>query len=77
MRELKPPKSPLRQALEAYMFLGGIGFYLVAVLGICVFLGHLADEFFALGSTGKMAGIFAGFPVAIYSAYRKIKEKRL
>ena len=77
MNDAKPPKSPLRQALEAYAFLGGLGFYLAAVLGVCIFLGHLADKTFALDSMGKMSGILIGFPVAIFSIYRKIRRNRI
>ena len=34
----------LRQAVKAFSVLGGIGIYLVVFVGICVFLGNLADE---------------------------------
>ena len=72
----KKKKEPgaVRQALNAYLFLSGIGIYFCVVLGICIYLGHLADEHFALGSKGKIIGILVGFPLAVYSIYRRIKE---
>ena len=75
MTEREKPKSPLRLALEAYAFLGGLGFYMAAVLAVCIFLGHLADKYLTGGNMGKMAGILLGFPIAIYSVYRKLKQK--
>lgn len=74
MNDEQKPKSSLRQALEAYAFLTGLGFYIAAVLGVCIFLGHLTDEVFALDPTGKLAGILLGFPVAIYTVYRKMRK---
>ena len=64
----------LRQALQAVSFLGSIGLYFCIVVGICVFLGHLADLYLGLGHYGKLAGILAGFPIAIYSVYKRMKE---
>ena len=65
----------LRQALRAFSFLGGIGIYFVVVVGICVFCGSWIDERFGTGHYGRLAGIFLGFPIAIYSVYRKIKAE--
>ena len=71
----KPQKyEGLRQALQAFSFLGSIGIYFCIVVGICVFFGHLADEYFGLGHYGKLIGILTGFPVAIYSVYRRMRE---
>ena len=63
----------LRQAVQAFSILGGIGFYLVAVIGICIFLGNKADECFNIGPYGKVIGILLGFPIGIYSIYKKIR----
>ena len=46
--------------------LGGMGIYLAAVILICIYLGA--------GGAGKMAGILLGFPIAVYSIYRQIKD---
>ena len=67
----------LRQAVKAFSFLGGVGIYLVVFVGICVFLGNLADETFALGYVGKLIGIIIGFPGAIYTLYRQLKQNKL
>ena len=54
--------------------LGGIGIYLVVFVGICVFLGNLVDENLGLGYAGKLVGILVGFPGAIYTLYRQLKQ---
>lgn len=73
-----PPRHEgWRQAWQAFSFLGGVGVYLVVVLGICVYLGSLADEYFSLGNRGKFVGILLGFPIAIYSLYRQLKNGQL
>ena len=64
----------LRQAVKAFSVLGGIGIYLVVFVGICVFLGNLADENLGLGDAGKLIGILVGFPGAIYTLYRQLKQ---
>ena len=73
--EKKPVKHEgLRQAIHAFSFLSGIGIYFVVVLGICIYLGNLADEEFGLGFYGKLTGSLLGFPVAIYCVYRSIRK---
>ena len=64
----------LRQAVKAFSVLGGIGIYLVVFVGICVFLGNLVDENLGLGYAGKLVGILVGFPSAIYTLYRQLKQ---
>lgn len=64
----------LWQAVKAFSVLSGVGIYLAAVLGVCLYLGILADEYFGTAPCGKLAGILLGFPVALYSLYRRIRE---
>jgi len=64
----------LRQALQAFSFLGGIGIYFCVVVGICVFAGNWADDHWGLGYYGKLTGILIGFPIGIYSVYKKIRS---
>ena len=74
-KENKPLKHEgLRQAWRAFSLLSGIGIYLAVVVGLCLYLGHLADEQFGLGIKGKLIGILLGFPVAFYSLYRQLKN---
>ena len=54
--------------------LGGMGIYLAAVILICIYLGGLADDYLGAGGASKMAGILLGFPIAVYSIYRQIKD---
>ena len=49
----------------------------VVFVGICVFLGNLADEKLGLGYMGKLAGILVGFPGALYTLYRQLKQGSL
>ncbi len=67
----------LRQAVKAFSVLGGIGIYLVVFVGICVFLGNLADDNLGLGYMGKLVGILIGFPGALYTLYRQLKQGNL
>ena len=52
----------------------GMGLYLAAVILICIYLCGLADDYLGAGGAGKMAGILLGFPIAVYSIYRQIKD---
>ena len=71
---MKEEPSGLRQAIKAFALLSGVGIYFVVFVGICLWLGNLADETFGLGYAGKLIGILIGFPGAIYTLYRQIKE---
>lgn len=73
----KTQHEGLRQAVKAFSVLGGIGIYLVVFVGICVFLGNLADTKLGLGYTGKLIGILIGFPGAFYTLYRQLKRGNL
>lgn len=70
----KIQREGLRQAVKAFSVLGGIGIYLVVFVGICVFLGNLADRQLGLGYAGKLTGILIGFPGAFYTLYRQLKR---
>lgn len=70
----KIQREGLRQAVKAFSVLGGIGIYLVVFVGICVFLGNLADTQLGLGYAGKLTGILIGFPGAFYTLYRQLKR---
>ena len=66
-------KGALRQALDAYLFLSGIGIFFCAVLGVCMYAGSLVDEAFSLGHKGIFSGILVGFPLALFSVYRRVR----
>lgn len=51
----------------------GIGIYVAATVAVCVWLGMKADEVFGIAPNGTIAGIFLGFPVAIYSIYYQVR----
>ena len=68
------PGDGLWQAVRAFSVLSGLGIYLVVVVGICLYLGMMADDFFGTAPYGKLSGILLGFPVAIYSLYRRLRH---
>ena len=59
---------------KAAAILSGVGIYIAAVIFICLYIGGLVDDYFALGGKGRLCGIFVGFPVAGYSLYRQLKH---
>ena len=68
-------REGLHQAVKAFAVLSGVGIYLVVFVGICLFLGDLADQFlFGDGYSGKLAGILLGFPGAFYTLFRQLKH---
>ncbi len=74
MSEEPGKNEGLRQAVRAFALLSGVGIYFVVFVGICLWLGNLVDENLGLGYAGKLVGIIIGFPGAIYTLYRQIKE---
>ena len=76
MQQPEKKHEGLRQAIRAFSVLGGIGVYFVVVVGICVFLGSLADAQLGSAPYGRLAGILLGFPVGIYSVYRQLRAER-
>lgn len=65
----------LRQAVKAFAVLSGVGIYLVVFVGICLFLGSLADTYILEGGyAGKLIGILIGFPGAFYTLFRQLKH---
>ena len=66
----KKPKS----TWETFAFVSGIGFHFVITIGLCIFLGRKADEYFATTPICTLIGIILGMITAIYTAYQKIKD---
>lgn len=66
----KKPKS----TWETFAFVSGIGFHFVITIGLCIFLGRKADEYFAAAPVCTLIGIVLGMITAIYTAYQKIKD---
>ena len=59
---------------KAFAVLSGVGFYLAAFMLICLYLGGVADDLFALDGKGRLTGIILGLPLAFYSLYRQLKR---
>ncbi len=62
----------LRYVWAASYFVG-IGISVAVTVLVCIWLGQQADEFFGIAPKGTIAGIFLGFPVAIYSIYHQVR----
>ena len=62
----------LRYAWAASYFVG-IGISVAVTVLVCIWLGQKADEAFGIAPKGTIAGIFLGFPVAIYSIYYQVR----
>ena len=68
-------RTGLRQAVKAFAVLSGVGIYLAVFVGICLFLGSLADTYLhGGGSFGTRAGLLIGFPGAFYTLFRQLKQ---
>ena len=77
MAEEPQKHEGLWQAVRAFSVLSGVGIYLVVVVGICVYLGMMADDHFGISPYGKLTGILLGFPLALYSLYRQLRKQML
>ncbi|MGP1585479.1 MAG: AtpZ/AtpI family protein [Schwartzia sp. (in: firmicutes)] len=66
----------LRQMVKAASLFFGLGFFLAANVGVCIWLGWKFDGYFGTAPAGILTGIFLGFPVAILSLWKKMSEKR-
>lgn len=65
----------LRQMVKAASLFFGLGFFLAANVGVCIWLGWKFDGYFGTAPKGILAGIFLGFPVAILSLWKKMSGK--
>ena len=77
--EQKPSQTPsgMTDALRAFGLLSGVGIYFLVFLGICIYCGKCADDFFGTGRVCTIIGIILGFPAAIYSLYRQLKYYKI
>ena len=68
-------RTGLRQAVKAFAVLSGVGIYLAVFVGICLFLGSLADTYLIGGGAfGQLRVILLGFPCAFYTLFRQLKQ---
>ena len=65
----------LRQMVKAASLFFGLGFFLAANVGVCIWLGWKFDGYFGTAPKGILTGIFLGFPVAILSLWKKMSGK--
>jgi F0F1-type ATP synthase assembly protein I len=74
-KDKKKKYEELRKLVWAASFFCGLGIYLAVTVGVCIWLGDHFDQWFQTEPVGRMAGIILGFPIAIYSIYKKIRQE--
>ncbi len=72
-RERSPRRKLLFRYVWAATYFTGIGISVAITVLACIWLGQKADEVFGIAPNGTIAGIFLGFPVAIYSIYYQVR----
>lgn len=61
--------------MQAFAFVSGIGIHFVVLIGVCIFFGRMADQYFQVRPWGTLFGIILGFSTGIWSIYKKILGK--
>lgn len=59
---------------EAMSFVTSIGINFVVCIGLCLYLGKLADNYWQIRPIGTIIGILLGFITAVYSTYKKLRD---
>ena len=72
-RERSPRRKLLFRYIWAATYFTGIGVSVALTVLVCIWMGQKADAFFDIAPKGTIAGIFLGFPVAIYSIYHQVR----
>lgn len=75
MNKKENDKKGEQTTLQAFAFVSGIGIHFVVIIGLCIFLGRVADENFAIRPWGTLFGIILGFSTGIWATYKKILGK--
>lgn len=69
--------SKRRKLLFRYIwaatYFTGIGVSVALTVLACIWMGQKVDAVFDIAPKGTIAGIFLGFPVAIYSIYHQVR----
>jgi len=61
--------------LQALTFVSGIGINFAITVGLFIYLGKLADEYFNIAPKGTLGGIFLGFILALWVTGKKLLGK--
>lgn len=75
MNKNENDKKGEQTAIQAFSFVSGIGIHFVVIIGLCIFLGRMADENFSTRPWGTLFSIILGFSTAIWATYKKILGK--
>lgn len=63
-----------RSQWQAFTYVSGIGIQAAVTIGVCIYLGRLADDFFQLGTICTVVGIIAGFATSVWSVYKAVRK---
>ncbi|WP_019554295.1 AtpZ/AtpI family protein [Propionispira raffinosivorans] len=67
--------SSKHTTLQALTFVSGIGINFAITVGLFIYMGKLADEYFNIAPKGTLAGIFLGFIMALWVTGKKLLGK--
>jgi F0F1-type ATP synthase assembly protein I len=67
--------SQKHTTLQALTFVSGIGINFAITVGLFIYMGKLADEYFNIAPKGTLIGIFVGFIIALWATGKKLLGK--
>ncbi len=71
--ERQTRREQLFRYIWAASYFAGVGVSVAMTVLACIWLGRKADALFDIAPNGTIAGIFLGFPVALYSIYHQVR----
>lgn len=71
----KDKNSANQSQWQAFTYVSGIGVQAVAMIGICLYLGRLADTYLQSGHIGTVVGIIVGFATSVWSVYNQLIKR--
>lgn len=67
-------KSDVYKALFMVSFFSGIGIYFAVSVLVFLYMGSLADEFFASTPKGRIIALVLSLPASFYFIYKKVRS---
>ena len=76
-KKVKIDEKPSRKhtTLQAFTFVSGIGINFAITVGLFIYMGKLADEYFNIAPKGTLIGIFLGLIIALWATGKKLLGK--
>ena len=67
-------EEPDRRALVDAARLSSLGLYMGLCIGLCSYLGVLADRHWGTGTVGTLIGFLIGAAAAFYGLFREVRR---